>query len=86
MRGPTELAHHDRPSRKTLSAANRLPQGLPSRQQVLDFLANAQEEVGKREIAKAFGLKGHEKIQLKALLKDMASSGRTFHARAGAKT
>jgi len=53
----------------------KLPQGMPSRQQVLDFLANAEDEVGKREIAKAFGLKGQEKIQLKALLKDMADEG-----------
>ena len=30
---------------------------------------------GKREIAKAFGLKGQEKIALKALLKDMAEEG-----------
>ncbi|MEQ1641097.1 MAG: VacB/RNase II family 3'-5' exoribonuclease, partial [Novosphingobium sp.] len=30
---------------------------------------------GKREIARAFGLKGQEKIQLKALLKDMADEG-----------
>jgi ribonuclease R len=42
---------------------------------VLDFIANAQEEVGKREIAKHFGLKGSEKIELKALLKDMAEEG-----------
>lgn len=30
---------------------------------------------GKREIARAFGLKGQEKIQLKALLRDMADEG-----------
>ncbi len=33
------------------------------------------EPAGKREIARAFGLKGQEKIQLKALLKDMAEEG-----------
>jgi len=52
-----------------------LPQGLPSRQQILDLIARSDEDVGKREIAKAFGLKGQEKIQLKALLKDMAEEG-----------
>jgi ribonuclease R len=51
------------------------PQGLPSRQQVLDFLAQSTEPAGKREIARAFGLKGQEKVQLKALLKDMAEEG-----------
>src|SRR5688572_26539043 len=49
--------------------------GLPSRQQVLDFIASSPTPAGKREIARAFGLKGQEKIQLKALLKDMADEG-----------
>ncbi|WP_298198849.1 ribonuclease R family protein [Novosphingobium sp.] len=53
----------------------RFPQGLPSRQQVLDFIAQSEEPAGKREIARAFGLKGQEKIQLKALLRDMADEG-----------
>jgi ribonuclease R len=50
-------------------------QGLPSRKQVLDFIAQSAEPAGKREIARAFGLKGQEKIALKALLKDMAEEG-----------
>ena len=64
-------------------------QGLPTRQQILDLIANSAETVGKREIAREFGLKGHEKIALKALLKDMAEEGlidgkRTaFHAMGG---
>lgn len=49
--------------------------GLPSANQVLDFIASSTEEIGKREIAKHFGLKGAEKIELKALLKDMAEEG-----------
>ena len=49
--------------------------GLPSRKQVLDFIARSDEPAGKREIARAFGLRGQEKIQLKALLKDMAEEG-----------
>ncbi len=49
--------------------------GLPSRQQILDLIAGSAEPVGKREIARAFGLKGQEKIALKALLRDMAEEG-----------
>ncbi|MET1755999.1 ribonuclease R [Novosphingobium sp. RD2P27] len=49
--------------------------GLPSRQQILDFIKDSPEPAGKREIARAFGLKGQEKIQLKSLLKDMAEEG-----------
>ena len=43
--------------------------GLPSRQQILDFISAADQPAGKREIARAFGLSGQEKITLKALLK-----------------
>jgi len=49
--------------------------GLPTRQQILDFIQQSPEPAGKREISRAFGLKGQEKIQLKALLKDMAEEG-----------
>jgi ribonuclease R len=62
--GPTELARSPKPH-----------QGLPSRQQILDFIANSPTAAGKREIGKAFGLQGQEKIQLKALLRDMADEG-----------
>nr|WP_137678416.1 ribonuclease R [Parerythrobacter lutipelagi] len=51
------------------------PQGLPGKEQVLEFLQTADGIVGKRELAKAFGLKGQEKIALKKLLRDMAEEG-----------
>ncbi|WP_271077851.1 ribonuclease R [Aurantiacibacter sp. MUD61] len=54
---------------------NRKFQGLPSKDQVLEFIKNADGPAGKREIAKHFRLKGQEKIALKALLKDMAEEG-----------
>ena len=53
----------------------KLPQGMPTPAQVLDFIQSSSIPAGKREIAKAFGLKGQEKIKLKALLKDMAEEG-----------
>jgi ribonuclease R len=49
--------------------------GLPSKEQVLEFIKSSETTVGKREIAKHFRLKGQEKIALKALLKDMAEEG-----------
>ncbi len=49
--------------------------GLPSREQILEFIQNADGPAGKREIGKAFGLKGQEKIALKSRLKDMAEEG-----------
>ncbi len=64
--------------------------GLPSRKQILDFISTSDTPAGKREIARAFGLHGAEKVQLKALLKDMADEGlidsapgRAFHKMGG---
>jgi ribonuclease R len=48
---------------------------LPTRQQVLDFIAASDQPAGKREIARAFGLSGQDKVQLKSLLADMADEG-----------
>src|SRR3954464_5000876 len=64
--------------------------GLPSRKQIIDFIASSDQPAGKREIARAFGLSGQDKIDLKRLLKDMAdeglidsSPGRAFHQSGG---
>ena len=66
------------------------PPGLPTRKQILDFIEQSGQPAGKREIARAFGLSSHDKIMLKALLKDMAdeglidsSPGRAFHKAGG---
>ncbi|MEP1420642.1 MAG: ribonuclease R [Erythrobacter sp.] len=53
----------------------KLPQGMPSKRQVLEFIQASDVPAGKREIARAFGLKGQGKISLKRLLKDMAEEG-----------
>jgi ribonuclease R len=64
--------------------------GLPSRRQILDFIASSDDPAGKREIARAFGLKGNDKIALKQMLRDMADEGlidggpgRAFHRMGG---
>src|SRR3569833_4607211 len=49
--------------------------GLPTRQQILDFIASSDQPAGKREIARAFGLSGADKSALKTLLADMADEG-----------
>ncbi|GAA4019674.1 ribonuclease R [Sphingomonas swuensis] len=66
------------------------PKGLPTPRQILDFIQQSGQPAGKREIARAFGLHGHNKILLKALLKDMADEGlidsapgRAFHKAGG---
>jgi ribonuclease R len=64
--------------------------GLPSRQEILDFIETSDTPAGKREIARAFGLSGHDKIALKQLLRDMgdeglidSAPGRAFHRQGG---
>lgn len=64
--------------------------GLPTREKILEFVTTSTSPAGKREIAKAFGLHGADKIALKGLLKDMtdeglidAAPGRAFHKMGG---
>ena len=38
---------------------------LPSKQDIIDFLSTATGNSGKREIARAFGVKGGDRIALK---------------------
>src|SRR4028119_1638148 len=64
--------------------------GLPSREQILEFIEASDQPAGKREIAKAFGLSGNDKIALKQLLRDMgdeglidSAPGRAFHKMGG---
>ena len=49
--------------------------GLPSKDQILEFLGSAQGKAGKREIARAFGLKTGARVALKRLLAEMAEDG-----------
>ncbi|HEX8526229.1 MAG TPA: ribonuclease R, partial [Allosphingosinicella sp.] len=64
--------------------------GLPTREEILRFIEESDQPAGKREIARAFGLSGHDKIALKQLLRDMtdeglidAAPGRAFHQMGG---
>lgn len=63
---------------------------MPSREAVLAFIRSQPTAVGKREIAKAFGLHAQDKIALKSMLKDMQDDGsldvgpgRTLHKGGG---
>ncbi len=49
--------------------------GLPTREQLLAFIADHPGEAGKRDIARAFGITGSARIPLKAMLKELANEG-----------
>ena len=48
---------------------------IPSRDEILEFIRSSPHPVGKREIARAFNLRGAGKIELKAILKEMMEDG-----------
>ena len=51
------------------------PPGMPSRQDIVDFIRRSPTPVGKREIARAFGLTGSDRSDLKALLREIEQEG-----------
>lgn len=58
----------------------RPPAPLPSKQELLDFIENSPTPVGKREIARAFHIRGADRVALKALLREIDSDGKlTVH-------
>jgi ribonuclease R len=60
--------------------------GLPSKHQVLEFVKRAQgKPPGKREIARAFSVKGGDRAALKRLLAEMADEGLLSGNRKGFK-
>ncbi|GJD97013.1 Ribonuclease R [Methylobacterium iners] len=76
---PAQRAH---PLAKRIAKPVREP-ALPSREQILAFIAESTDKVGKREIAQAFGLKGSDKIELKRILKEIEAEGAIERGRGG---
>jgi len=56
------------------SKRKKIP-GLPSRKALLDYLKDNPKRGDKRSVARAFNLKGNQKIALKSLLKELAQEG-----------
>ncbi len=67
----------------TEGAASPAPPALPTREDILAFIAREREalgektpsKIGKREIARAFGIRGSDKIGLKRVLKELEEEG-----------
>ncbi|WP_051609595.1 ribonuclease R [Terasakiella pusilla] len=57
------------------------PVPFPTKEQILEFINESPSTVGKREIARAFGLRGPDKIQLKKILKQMENDGKVGRGR-----
>ena len=48
---------------------------FPTKEQILDFIRANPSASGKREIGKAFGIKGNARIELKRMLREMSEAG-----------
>ncbi len=59
--------------------------GLPTKEEIISFLRTAGSKADKREITRAFGLKGEDRIALKGLLAEMAEEGLLSGNRKGFK-
>lgn len=60
-----------------------LEPSLPSREDIIAFIARSRGRAGKREIAREFGLSGADKIALKHLLDEFAETGSVQRTRKG---
>ncbi|HUV32318.1 MAG TPA: ribonuclease R [Devosiaceae bacterium] len=62
---------------------------MPSREEILAWLADHPEHSAKRDLSRAFGVRGDARVPFKALLREMqdegliAGAGRRFHATSG---
>ncbi len=67
--------------KKVLESAGIIHGEVPPRDVLLKFIAEHPDQASKREIAKAFGLKGETRIVLKALLKELETDGMVHKSR-----
>jgi ribonuclease R len=75
---PKKQKRREKPDRSSRSGqprneGKRAP--LPTREQLLEYLSSTTEKVGKREIARAFNIRGEDRLALKALLSELSSEG-----------
>lgn len=52
---------------------------IPSMDELMAYLSQQSGKVGKREVARVFGLKGDDKVVLKQMLKELKSDGQVFY-------
>ena len=73
-RGPKDNANGKSGGKRENSPPFRRGE-MPDRETILRFVTEHPEQATKRDIAKAFGLKGEARLELKTLLKDLENDG-----------
>ncbi len=51
------------------------PRKLPGKDDILEYIRSAPEKVGKREIARAFGIRGEQRLELNRILASLRGDG-----------
>jgi ribonuclease R len=64
-----------------LAKRSKPPRSLPSKADLLAFVTERSGKVGNREIARAFGLSGADRAELKSLLRELAEEGQLTRQR-----
>jgi ribonuclease R len=64
-----------RPTKGTKKGGPPQRDGLPGRDEILEFIKTSPTKVGKREIARAFGVRGPQRVDFNRLLASMTEEG-----------
>jgi ribonuclease R len=72
---PTRLTTRRRKAKAAADAQGGDRPDLPSREDIVAFIKEQTGKVGRREIARAFGIKGGDRIFLKHLVKELEDEG-----------
>ncbi|MEE8532889.1 MAG: ribonuclease R [Alphaproteobacteria bacterium] len=58
-----------------MARGSRRPAPLPTREELLAFIEESPTPIGKREIARAFNIRGSDRVALKEMLRDLEDDG-----------
>ena len=72
---PTRLTTRRRKAKAAADAQGGYHPNLPAREEIVAFIKEQTGKVGRREIARAFGIKGGDRIFLKHLIKELEEEG-----------
>ncbi|MGB9025301.1 MAG: ribonuclease R, partial [Rhodomicrobium sp.] len=63
------------PRKKDKTEADEAPSRKIAKEDILQFIHSSPGNIGRREIARAFGIKGADRIDLKRVLKELTADG-----------
>jgi ribonuclease R len=69
------MTKRSNPPARPATRPGEIKLGLPTADDILRFIESSRETIGKREIMRAFGIKGGDRLALKQLLQEMTDEG-----------